>query len=426
MLRFSQASLLTNHLRRVEPLAHQERTPPGSVLHYVLIEQVAQHVTVFTKKDPNCGGYVKSVLRQNPTSQEEGGPAPQRYLVEFRHLQQKAKTLRTAVMLHRTPKSGACLGVWDGRKQRQQVRLKEYPGSIAEFEEAPVAQLPAQRSRVLGQTWRAVSRCLKNFMKPDANPDVFAQSNQPLILINQGLELTLMGFHKGQNQIFMTCTLPVTEPLAPEPFLMPLSAKLIDRFTWAGGDTVEVGYDPLNRQLGISSEDYECTTVRQEASFFIDRFLGDHFWGNLQSVAKRHVQAIEAEAMVRACQPEAIEGRSICLVEQEGELHMFPERNIQGDNYALIGIQPHPENQGVWQPVVIVHEYLHAAWMGILHMILQMKIPVDLRPLSTIELLKFKDQWFLRLELSLPSVTCRVYQMVMPAERVIDSLDYQE
>ena len=409
MLRFSKSATLESHLRRVAPLGGQERLPGGNVLHYVLIEQVQQHVTKFSLKDISCRGYVSSYLTHDPFNHLEGGEPGQRYLVEYEHLCRRLDLLKGAVVLRRSPKAGLCLEVWKESKQKQQSKLKEYPGSIADFEQAVGFALPPLTAQVSGLLWRAACQCIKNFSKPDVNPDVLSQSNQPLLLWAQEGSLTLVGFYKGYLQLPVSCRLPLTGSLGEQAeVVVPLNAKFIQRLALAGGEVIALGYDQkqglgqVQGVFGLKAEDYECSSLCQSTSRQLVRFC-ENYIKKLVLVARRYVVVAEAQEMVAAAKPEAIDGQSVCLIEtDEGELKLYPERNIEGSDYALISVCPHSENQGEWPGVVVIHEYLHAGWNVLARLLGQLRLLVDQQPLGCFSLYQCYDQLVLGLELVIP------------------------
>jgi len=423
MLRFAKSATLEAHLRRVAPLGN-DLVQFGDVLYYVLVEQPHQHVTTFTTKDLGCRGYVKSYLRHNDTNEEEGGPPGQRYLLEYRHFCEKVKLLRGALLLYRNNKSVVCLSRWQEQKRIRNVPLRSYPGSVADFENAVGAPLPPLTCRVTGRLWRAACRCLKAFTKPEANLDVLARSNEPLLLQSKGEELTLSGSYRGQLQTPIVCRLKTVGQLTPEPTTVPLSGKFIQRLVLAGGDVVELGY--ADGVFGLRSADLECTSLTQKTEEYICQ-LHSLFIDKLELVAERFVRVGETQEAVLSSKPEAVNGDSLCLLESEdGNLHLFPETNLYGEDDTLVLVQPHPGNRGKWQPVLVMYEYLAAAWQVLAQFLFQLQLPVDLQPLGSFALLKRSEQYVLRMGIDSSEASLWIYLRVVPAMQAPDVLDINE
>jgi len=434
MIRFARAGNLEAHLKRVEHLGAQGTVPVGNVLYYVLIEQFDQHTTVVTMKDITCMGYSRSYLNHDRLSQQEGGVKGTKFLLEHGHLLQKVKMLKAPVLLKRNARTGVCLEVWEGRKVIQSLKVREYPGSIADFEQAVGEEMPDLTSRVRGFYWRAACNCVKLFSKPESNPNVRSQNNQPLMLTNEGMKLTLTAFYKDHVHMALTCTLPLLDaPLVEGGVLVPLANKFINRMLNLGGEYVYLGYDSEKRCLGFASEDFECTTLQQETSGLVERFH-QQFVSSLQTVCKRYVAVKEAWERVGACQPEAVEGVGVVLLEKDGDLQVFPERNLYGENYALISILP-GLNEGKWVPIIATHEHLKAALGTLWTLIRQLRISVDLYPPACLELMQAGELLVLRLGLIVQTkegnqlrdeLVMQVYVRVQACVHAMDLLDLRE
>jgi hypothetical protein len=424
MIHFGRSGALVAHLKRVAHLGIQGTVPAGNVLYYVLVEQIGQHLTAFTMKDISCLGYARSYLRHDPISQTEGGVPNTRFLLDHSYLLQKAKMLSGAVLLRRHANKGLCLEVREGKRVIQSLKLREYPGSIADFEQAIGEPLPELTSQVSGLHWRAVCRCLKRFSKPESNPDVRSINNQPLLLSNVGNQISLTAFYKEHLHMALTCELETDAPLGSEEVMVPLSNRFLDRMLLPEGETVRLGYDPERRCFGLASSDYECTSVQQETSGLVERFHRE-FLHSLQPRCRRVVEVRTAYTRVLSCRPDVVDGLGVVLVQKGGDLQVFPERDLEGDNFSLISILP-GANVGEWEPLVVTHEHLCAA-LGVLLQLTQfLKITVDQQPPVYLELMQAGEIYVLRLSMVFPKVRAQVYLRVQLCEMALDLLDIKE